>query len=66
MNYRTFDAEVREQALRDAYRDYGATMRDEFIYKEPLGEINTRELAEKMLDDIQEVPRLQTWRICHR
>ena len=27
-------------------------MRDEFIYKEPLGEINTRELTEKMLDDI--------------
>ena len=52
VNYRTFDAEVREQALRDAYRDYGATMRDEFIYKEPLGEINTRELTEKMLDDI--------------
>lgn len=50
--YRTFDAQAREQALRDAYADHGITMEDAFIYTEALGEIDTRELVEKMLSDV--------------
>ena len=50
--YQTFDAQMREQAFRDAYRLRGVPFEESFIYRGPVYELDKPELMTRLLDDI--------------
>ena len=50
--YKTYDAEVRAQAFRDAHRACGVEFDERQIYCEPVYEIDTLELMNRFLHDV--------------
>ena len=50
--YKTYDAEVRAQAFRDAHRACGVEFDERQIYCEPVYELDTQELMNRFLHDV--------------
>ena len=50
--YKTYDAQLRAQALRDMYNKYQLPFQEEQIYCGDVSECNTPELMKKFLDDV--------------
>lgn len=50
--YSTYDAQMREQAFRDAHLHYNIPYAEAQIYREPVYECDTPELVNKLLDDV--------------